>query len=83
MGVDVEGDGGVGVAQDLGQGLDVHSALDGPCSECVPEAVKGNVADAKLLKHGVVRIPVALVIKWRTVGTGNYPAGIGAGTKPS
>ena len=76
-------DGGIGVAQDLGQGLDVHSALDCTCREGVAEAVKGNVADTQLVQHSVVRIPVALVIKWRTVGTGNYPAGIGAGTKPS
>ena len=33
-------DGGIGVAQDLGQGLDVHSALDCTCREGVAEAVK-------------------------------------------
>ena len=42
MGVGVQGETGVGVAQDAGQGLGIHAAGEGVGGKSVPQIVESN-----------------------------------------
>ena len=45
VGIAVEGDGGVAVAEDLGEGADIHAAFERAGGEGVAQGVKAAVRD--------------------------------------
>ena len=53
MGVGIQREGGVGVAQDTGQGFGVHTAGEGMGCECMPQIMKAHPLTARVVQQPV------------------------------
>ena len=53
MGVGIQGEAGIGVAQDAGEGLGIHAAGQGVGGESVPQVVEADLRKARFLQESV------------------------------